>query len=96
MDSVKPVEAWRETVDPALESKVQEFKMMGYNEATEEKIWECLQERVWKDSSDKRLYEVVQDIFHLGTDVFMNFLTFNAYTNDSDLMSSLDAVLGKK
>lgn len=95
MESRRPIEEWKKMLTPALESKVEEFQLMGYSQATNENIWDCLQEKVWKGTPDKRLHEVVQDIFHLGAHVYMSYLTVNAYMDDNDLMSSIEAVIGK-
>jgi len=93
-ESIRSIDEWREIVEPALESKVEEFKLMGYKQATNDNIWECLKEKVWKGSPNKRLHEAVQDIFHLSTNIFMSYLTISAYTNDDDLMTSIEALLG--
>ncbi|MBU5466503.1 post-transcriptional regulator [Virgibacillus sp. MSJ-26] len=96
MEAERSVEEWREKLIPALESKVEEFHLMGYNQATIENIWTCLQEKVWKGTPHKRLHEVTQDIFHLSGPIFMSYLTVDAYKDDSNLMSSIQAVMGGK
>ncbi|MUV39524.1 Post-transcriptional regulator ComN [Lentibacillus sp. JNUCC-1] len=92
MESARTVEKWKEELEPVLESKVYEFKTIGYNEATAEDIWRCLNQKVWKDNAERRLYEVVQDVFHLSTATYMSYLTVNAYGNDDDLMASIAAL----
>lgn len=96
MESSRPPEEWKEKLMPALESKVEEFHLMGYHQATKENIWTCLKKGVWKGTQNKRLHEIIQDIFHLSGHKFMSHLTVNAYKDDSDLMSSIEAVMGKK
>lgn len=92
MASLKPIDEWKDILDPALDSKVEEFKLMGYGQATKEAIWACLKDKVWKGSPNKRLHEAVQDIFHLKTSLFMSYLTVSAFTDDTDLMSSIKAL----
>lgn len=89
----KSVQEWKKEVEPALRSKQGDFKIIGYAEVSKEEIWQCLEEKVWKGNPEKRLYEVVEDIFHLSTATYMSFMTVNALkVDDDDLMSSIQAV----
>ncbi|MDY0396846.1 post-transcriptional regulator [Virgibacillus halophilus] len=92
MESILPVKEWKSHVRPVLACKASEFKLMGYDNATQEDIWNCLSGKIWKGNPHKRLYEVVEDIFHLGTNVYMSYLTVNAYQED-DLEASIAALL---
>lgn len=91
----KTVEQWKREIMPALKSKRSEFKLVGYEDVTEEMIWECLREKVWKGNPKKRLHEVIQDIFHLQATTYMNFVAIEALQvdEDDDLMSSIQAVM---
>jgi len=90
---VKTIKEWKPIVTPALQSKQNEFKLVGYSDVTKEEIWQCLEAKVWKGNPTMRLHEVVQDIFHLPTSTYMSFITVNALqTNEDDLMSSIQAV----
>ncbi|WP_240510194.1 post-transcriptional regulator [Virgibacillus profundi] len=93
METVHTVSEWKEMIKPALDSKVEEFQLMGYSQATVDDIWNCLTQKVWKGDPDKRLYEVVQDVFHLGSTIYMSYLTVKAYQSD-DLMASIAALTG--
>lgn len=88
------VNEWKEIIKPVLDSKTNEFLMMGYSRATHDDIWCCLEQRVWKGNPSKRLHEVVQDVFHLSSNIYMSYLTVNAYQDDSDLMASIAALTG--
>lgn len=90
----KTVTEWRPLIECVLESKAREFALMGYSQATSSDIWNCLQEKVWKGNPVMRLHEIVQDIFHLKTSIYMSYLTINAYKDD-DLMSSIAALTKK-
>ncbi|MFC2948459.1 post-transcriptional regulator [Virgibacillus sediminis] len=94
MEVIQKASEWKEMVDPALESKAGEFHLMGYEKATGEDIWKCLVQKVWKRDPDMRLYEVVSDIFHLSTNIYLSYLTVNAYKDD-DLMASIAALTGE-
>ncbi|MBP1947648.1 post-transcriptional regulator [Virgibacillus litoralis] len=93
MEVIKNVSEWKPEILLALESKVNEFQLMGYAKATNENIWKCLTEKVWKGNPPKRLYEVIQDILHLSSNIYMSYLTVNAY-QDNDLMASINALTG--
>lgn len=87
----KKAKEWKVLIDPVLNSKVSEFRLMGYSRATKEDIWKCLNKKVWKGDPDKRIHEIVQDIFHLGSNIYLSYLTVEAYQDD-DLMASIAAV----
>nr|WP_246569852.1 post-transcriptional regulator [Lentibacillus saliphilus] len=86
------VNEWRAELGSVLESKVYEFKSMGYEEVTADDIWQCLNRKVWTEHPcQKRLHEVVQDIFHLASSTYMSYLTVSAFEED-DLMASIAAL----
>ncbi|WP_188383740.1 post-transcriptional regulator [Ornithinibacillus halotolerans] len=95
MEIVKAVNDWKKELIPVLKSKTEEFQMMGYSKATEEDVWNCLVKKVWKGNPNKRLYEVVQDIFHLSSGIYMSYITIDTYQQDDDLMASIAALTGK-
>lgn len=86
---------WKPMVRPALESKTKELLLMGYPQATSEDIWSCLENSLWKGDPQKRIHEVVQDIFHLSGNSYMSYLTLDSYQEDNDLMASIAALTGK-
>lgn len=85
------VEQWKRFMQPALDSKTSEMKLMGYSKVTNHEIWDCLMKKVWKGSPPDRLYEMTQDIFHLSTNVYMSYLTLHAQQDDN-LMASIQAL----
>jgi hypothetical protein len=91
LETHQAVSKWKAAVKPALESKSDELRMLGYQEATGEDVWKCLEVKVWKGDPVMRVYEVVQDIFHLGSNIYMSYLTLDAY-KDEDLMASIAAL----
>ncbi|MGY0694274.1 post-transcriptional regulator [Virgibacillus sp. FSP13] len=95
MEIVRNVDDWKTLLKPALDSKTSELKLLGYSQATNDDIWNCLVQKVWKGNPSKRLYEVTQDIFHLASNVYMSYLTVSAYQDD-DLIASIAALTGDK
>ncbi|WP_047979702.1 post-transcriptional regulator [Ornithinibacillus contaminans] len=94
MEIIKTVKEWKVELKPALQSKAEEFQLMGYTRATAEDVWRCLEKKVWKGNPDKRLHEVVQEVFHLSSNIYMSYLTVDTYQDD-DLMASIAALTGK-
>ena len=88
----KTVNEWKSDIGPVIESKVNEFLEIGYSKTTSEDIWICLEQKVWKGNPTKKLHEVVQDIFRLGPEVYMSYLTLHAFQDDTDLMASIAAL----
>ena len=92
MKEIQNVNQWKTSVLPFLESKVEEFHLMGYNQATTEDIWNCLVEKVWKGEPELRIYKVVRDIMHLQSSIYLSYLTTKSLQDD-DLMTSIAALL---
>ncbi|MBM7569548.1 post-transcriptional regulator [Aquibacillus albus] len=91
MEIQKSVSDWKSMLSVVLHSKVDEFRMMGYSRTTSEDVWNCLTEKVWKGNPEKRLHEVVQDIFHLNSNTYMSYLTVQTYKDDN-LLASIAAL----
>lgn len=93
----RPIDEWRNKVEPVLLSKKREFEMFGYRGISCDDIWKCLKEKVWKHKRHFRLHEVVQDIFHLKIHTYMDYLSVNSLNKASktkdDLMASIQAVM---
>ncbi|RSD24086.1 post-transcriptional regulator [Mesobacillus subterraneus] len=67
-------------VKPALQSKVEEFKIFGYESVTEKELWDYLTKKKWKKPKDEiQLYEVVADILSAKIGDLMNFTTVEAF-----------------
>lgn len=93
MEQMKPTSSWKEEVTLVLQSKVEEFHLLGYRKATNQEVWDCLVKKVWKGEPEKRLHQVVQDILHLSSHTYASYLTTEAYQND-DLLASIEALKG--
>ncbi|WP_090856034.1 post-transcriptional regulator [Paraliobacillus sp. PM-2] len=91
----RTVEDWRAFLSVVLQSKTEELRMMGYGDTTEDVVWQCLKQKVWKGNPEKRLYQVVEDILHLSTNIYMSYLTVESYKED-DLMASIAALTENK
>ncbi|MBM7554648.1 post-transcriptional regulator [Thalassobacillus pellis] len=91
METRKPVSFWKKQVSPVIQSKVEEFQHMGYSKAESEDVWQCMKKKVWKGDPAKNLHEVVQDILHLNTSIYISYLTVQAHQED-DLMASIAAL----
>jgi predicted NAD/FAD-binding protein len=76
-------------IKPALKSKEEEFKLLGYENVTEAQIWEYLTRKKWKKAKEEvHLYEIVADILSIKIGDVMNYTTVEAFKMaDFDLSS---------
>lgn len=73
-------EEMREYVQPAIQSKVEEFHLYGFDRASEAEVWECLKKKKWKrDEEPKEVREVINDILRLSISDYMSYITVQAY-----------------
>lgn len=91
----RPINEWKREVGIVLESKRNEFEILGYKEINTEEIWRCLVENVMKHKKDIRLYEVVQAIFQLQIHTYMDFLAIDSLhqSSEDELLASIHAVM---
>lgn len=63
MEDVDKYGQFHSQATPALQNKLEEFSLLGYDDITEEGLWTFLLKKKWKKrKEDIRLYEVIQDI----------------------------------
>jgi len=75
-----PNDKYRQTVQPVLKSKIEEFELFGYDTVTEEELWAYLKNKKWKRVGEEMmLYSVVNDILTLKIGDFMNYVTVEAF-----------------
>ncbi|MDG5786443.1 post-transcriptional regulator [Evansella sp. AB-P1] len=78
-------EEWKKEVDTILDSKVEEWKLLGYEKVKKEEIWDCFMKKLPRLDAPEpmRLYWVVSELFHLKVNDYMNWLTLEAYQGPS-------------
>lgn len=70
----------RKDVQPALNSKLEEFSLLGYGQVTEQELWDFLNKKKWKGADkSKKLAEIVDDILSVKVGEYFNFATVEAY-----------------
>ncbi|WP_077214092.1 post-transcriptional regulator [Bacillus dakarensis] len=70
---------FRELVQPALRSKLEEFALLGYETVDEEQLWTYLTKKKWKkEKNEKKLFELVDDILSVTPGEYMGFATVEA------------------
>lgn len=90
--NIRNVNDWRSVIQHVLDSKVEELRLLGYEKANSEEVWQCLLQKVWRKNNEKRLHEVVQDILHLSGNQYMSFLTVEMHQQNEDLMAQIEAL----
>jgi hypothetical protein len=75
-----PAETYREQLQVVLESKVDEFRLLGYDRVTAQDVWDCLKMKKWKRVGDEvKIYQLVNDVLTLSASDYMTYLTMEAY-----------------
>jgi hypothetical protein len=77
---------WKVRLSPALQSKVSEFHLHGYDRATTDEVWNCVLTRR-KKKKDVKLHDLFNDILVLSPSHYMTWLTTQSYSSN-DWMSS--------
>lgn len=73
-------DSFRNQVGPALESKLEEFRVLGYDSISANGLWEFLLKKKWKKVKEEiKLYELIQDIFSVQVSDYLNFATIETY-----------------
>lgn len=73
-------EFFRSQVGPALQSKLEEFRLLGYKAISEPELWEFLLKKKWKKATEEiKLHQVIQDILSVKVSDYISFATIEAY-----------------
>lgn len=87
MKNLEQVQAWKEHVYPVLISKAEEFQLLGYDSVKPENIWNCALAKLKRKKKEYMLHQLVNEIFKLSANEYMNWLTIQAVTStDVDLL----------
>jgi hypothetical protein len=71
------------TVKPALISKLEEFRLLGYHDVSESGLWDFLTRKKWKKVKEEiRLYEIIDDILSVKVSDYISFTTIETYKNN--------------
>jgi hypothetical protein len=65
-------------IEAMCRSKAEEFRLLGYEYVTGKDIWECISRNYAKEGRPP-LYKLVNDIYSLKANSYMNYLTIAAY-----------------
>ncbi|GAA3321146.1 post-transcriptional regulator [Ectobacillus funiculus] len=75
------IDAYRQELNVVLQSKVEEFHMLGYDRVTEQEIWTCLKSKKSGNGYQKKLKSIssLMMFLTLSTSDYMTYLTMQAY-----------------
>lgn len=74
---------FRTQVKPALVSKLEEFRLLGYNEVAESGLWDFLTRKKWKKAkAEIKLYEIIDDILSVKVSDYLSYTTIETYKNN--------------
>ncbi|MFC7681307.1 post-transcriptional regulator [Paenibacillus sp. GCM10028914] len=66
------------TIEMICSSKVEEFRMIGYEYVTTDDIWRCVSSKYEKKGIPP-LHQLVNDVLSLKATSLMNYMTISAY-----------------
>ncbi|WP_078552668.1 post-transcriptional regulator [Bacillus alkalicellulosilyticus] len=75
-------DVWKENVLPALQSKLDELHLLGYEKATLEEVWECVMYKLRKKKHFMHLHTFVNFILRIKPTEYMTWLTVESYQAD--------------
>lgn len=86
----------RKEVKVVLDSKLEEFSLLGYEQVSEQELWDFLTKKKWRKVTEpKLLHEIVADIMSIKVGEFINYATVEAFKeaefsfNDEDELREL-------
>jgi hypothetical protein len=88
---------FRNSVRPALNSKREEFMILGYGKITEDDLWGFMKMKKWrKTKEDIQVHEIIQSILSAKINDYMTYATVEAFkeseftfSNEEDLQELL-------
>ncbi|WP_100371976.1 post-transcriptional regulator [Bacillus sp. FJAT-45037] len=86
-------ESWKEDVMPAIVTKVEEFHFLGYGRVTTDEVWNCVMDRLRKQTEFMRLHAFVQVILTLKIQDYMTWLTKQSYQSGTDWFKDNESIL---
>lgn len=79
MSAVHEYERFRAEVQLVLQSKIEEFLLLGYGSITEQELWDFLLAKKWRrPKEDMKLFEIVEDVLAVKPGDYMNFAAVSA------------------
>ncbi len=70
----------RREVQLVLQSKLEEFSLLGYEQVSENELWNFLLQKKWRKISETKLiHEIVADIMSIKVGEFFNYATIEAF-----------------
>jgi hypothetical protein len=82
-----PADLYKDHVRPFLYSKLEEFKILGYDDVELESLWSYLTDKKWKKKTELSIYELASDILSVKIGEFMNYATVESFKTSNWLGS---------
>ncbi|AIM15731.1 MULTISPECIES: post-transcriptional regulator [Neobacillus] len=80
MGIIHTAEQYRTQVQPAILSKLEEFRLLGTDSVTEDDLWEFLMKKKWRKEKDElKLFEMIQDILSVKVSDYISFATIESF-----------------
>jgi hypothetical protein len=85
-DELNDMEKWRTIIGPFLQSKLDEFQLLGLNHLKMDEFWQFVKESLEKKKEEKpeRIHEVVAAVMALTVNDYMNKLRVDLFKDSSN------------
>lgn len=88
MNVNNPYNFFRDQVVLALQSKLEEFRLLDYDSISEDELWEYMVKKKWKKEREEvKLHEVIQDILTVKVSDYISYATVEAYKSNEFSMN---------
>lgn len=80
LDNSHFVDVERSKLLPAVISKCEEFRLLGYRDVTVDQLWVYLKKKKWKKSNEPiAIHQLVNDILSVKIGDYMNYATIETF-----------------
>lgn len=84
------IEQWREHIQPFLQSKLEEFHLLGLNRLTMDELWQFVEENLSKKKKERevnKLHQFVNYVMSLSINDYMNKVRMDMFRGKDPLNS---------
>lgn len=91
-ESFDDLEKWRKEIAPFLQSKLDEFHLLGLNHLKMDEFWQFVKESLGKKKEDRpeRIHEVVAAVMSLTVNDYMNKIRMDMFKDNSLSLGGLN------
>jgi hypothetical protein len=74
-----PADLYKDHLRPFLYSKLEEFKILGYDDVKLESLWSFLTNKKWRKMKEPQIHALADSIMTVKIGEFMNYATVESF-----------------